>query len=258
MRKSIAALLAAAFVLSSVVVAAADTDKPLVVFAAASLTDALNEVGAACTTETGAAFKASYAASSALAKQIESGAPADLFMAADEEWMDYLDKKFLISKSSRHDVLGNKLVLIAPADSTAKVKITTGPALVKSIGDARVATGDPDSVPVGKYAKAALTKLGAWEAFEPKMVRAENVRAALAYVARGEAPFGIVYATDAQIENKVKVLDTFPASSHPPILYPLALTSRAKDNAGAQKFAKCLTSKPAAETFRKYGFTLAK
>lgn len=258
MRKLIAALAAGAFVLSSGAVSAADSDKPLVVFAAASLTDALNDVGAACTTETGVAFKPSYAASSALAKQIESGAPADLFMAADEEWMDYLDKKFLIARSSRHDLLGNKLVLIAPADSTAKVKITTGPALVKSIGEARVATGDPDSVPVGKYAKAALTKLGAWEAFEAKLVRGENVRAALAYVARGEAPFGIVYLTDAQIEKKVKVLDTFPASSHPPILYPVALTARAKDNAGAQKFEKCLSSKSAAETFRKYGFTLAK
>lgn len=258
MRTSMVALLASVLALSSGAVSAADSSGPVVVFAAASLTDALNEVGAACSTETGVAFKASYAASSALAKQIESGAPADLFMAADEEWMDYLDKKFLISKSSRHDLLGNELVLIAPADSNAKVKITTGPALVKSIGDARVATGDPDSVPVGKYARAALTKLGAWEAFEPRMVRAENVRAALAYVARGEAPFGIVYATDAQIEKKVKVLDTFPASSHPPILYPMALTSRAKDNAGAQKLEKCLSGKAAAATFKKYGFTLAK
>jgi len=258
MRKVIAALLAVVFVVSAGVVSAADTDKPLVVFAAASLTDAINEVGAAFTRETGIPIKSSYAASSALAKQIEAGAPADLFMAADEDWMDYLDKKYLVVKSTRHDLLGNKLVLIAPADSTAKVKITTGPALVKSIGGARVATGDPDSVPVGKYAKAALTQMGAWEAFEPKLVRAENVRAALAYVARGEAPFGIVYLTDALIEKKVKTLDTFPAATHAPILYPVALTSRAKENANAQQFEKYLSSKSAAETFKKYGFTLAK
>jgi molybdate transport system substrate-binding protein len=258
MRQVIAALVASALVVSVWAASAADSNGPLVVFAAASLTDAINDTGAACTKATGVVFKPSYAASSALAKQIEAGAPADIFMAADEEWMDYLEKKDLLAKGTRHDLLGNKLVLIAPADSAATVKISTGPALLKSIGTARVATGDPDSVPVGKYAKAALTKMGAWDALEPKLVRAENVRAALSYVARGEAPFGIVYATDAQIEKKVKTLDTFPAATHPPILYPVAVTAKAKDNAGARKFVQCLSSKSAADTFEKYGFSLAK
>jgi molybdate transport system substrate-binding protein len=257
MRKFIAALLAAGLLFSSGIATAAQESRPLVVFAAASLTDAMTEIATAFTKETGIPIKPSFAASSALAKQIESGAPADVFFPADEEWMDYLEKKEMLAPGTRHDVLANRLVLIAPADSTARVKISSGPALVKAIGDARVATGDPDSVPVGKYAKAALTKLGAWDALEPRMVRAENVRAALAYVARGEAPFGIVYLTDAQIEKKVKLLDTFPAASHPPILYPIALTAKAKADANAQKFEHYMGSPTATAAFRKYGFSLA-
>jgi len=255
MRKWFAALLATVLVFSAGAAMAAD--EPIVVFAAASLTDAVTEVGAAFTKETGIPIKPSFAASSALAKQIESGAPADVFFPADEEWMDYLEKKQLLAPGTRHDVLANTLVLVAPADSTAKIKISTGAALAKAIGDARVATGDPDSVPVGKYAKAALTKLGAWEQIEPRMVRAENVRAALAYVARGEAPFGIVYLTDAQIEKKVKILDTFPESTHPPIRYPFALTAKAKDDASSRRFATYVSGKSAAATFKKYGFSLA-
>lgn len=256
MRKFIAALLAATLCSSSGLASAADQKESLVIFAAASLTDALNDIGAAFTKETGIEIKPSYAASSALAKQIESGAPAEIFFSADEEWMDYLDRKQQLAPGTRHDLLANELVLIAPADSTAKVKITNGKALLAAIGDARVATGDPDSVPVGKYAKAALMKLGAWDQIEPKLVRAENVRAALAYVARGETPFGIVYLTDAQVDKKVKRLDTFPASSHPPIRYPIALTTWAGDN--AKRFAKFVSGKSAAATFEKYGFSLAR
>jgi molybdate transport system substrate-binding protein len=249
------ALLSALLAVFTQVSAAAEAGRPIVVFAAASLTDAINEVGAAFTKETGVAIKPSFAASSALAKQIESGASADVFFPADEDWMDYLEKKQLLAPGTRHDVLANQLVLVAPADSTAKVRITTGAALVKAIGGARVATGDPDSVPVGKYAKDALTKLGAWDALAPRLVRAENVRGALAYVARGEAPFGVVYLTDAKIDKNVKLLDTFPESTHAPIRYPIALT--AKGSADAKRFAQFVSSKSASAIFEKYGFSLA-
>ena len=255
MRRTLTALLATALALCAGFASAAEKDAPVVIFAAASLTDAITEVGAAFTKETGIAIKPSFAASSALAKQVEAGAPAQIFFPADEEWMDYLEKKQLLAPGSRHDVLANKLVLVAPADSTTSVKITSGAALLASIGTARVATGDPDSVPVGKYAKAALTKLGAWDQLQARLVRAENVRAALAYVARGEAPFGIVYLTDAKIEPKVKLLDTFPETTHPPILYPIALTTKA--DANAKRFVKYVGSKPASAVFEKYGFSLA-
>lgn len=256
MRKIIAALVAVVAICIGAPASAADSKEPVVVFAAASLTDAVTEVGAAFTREAGVPIKPSFAASSALARQIEAGAPAHVFFPADEEWMDFLEQKKLLAPGSRRDVLGNKLVLIAPAESTASVKITNGPALVSAIGTARVATGDPDSVPVGKYAKAALTSLGAWDQISPRLVRAENVRAALAFVARGEAPFGIVYLTDARIEKKVKVLDTFPESSHPPIRYPIARTTRT--NPDAQRFVQFIASKPAATIFEKYGFSIVR
>jgi molybdate transport system substrate-binding protein len=256
MKRMHATLLAAilAFALGNAL--AAETGKSVVVFGAASLTDALTEVGAAFTKETGIEIKPSFAASSALARQIESGAPADVFFPADEEWMDYLEKKQLLAPGSRHDVLANKLVLVAPSRSTASVRITTGPQLVAAIGGARIATGDPDSVPVGKYAKAALTKLGAWDQIESRLIRAENVRVALAYVARGEAAFGIVYLTDARIDKNVKLLDTFPANTHPPILYPIALTSKAAPE--AQRFAQFASGKQATAIFEKYGFSRAR
>ena len=255
MRKFTAALLAAALALCAAIASAADTHQPVLVFAAASLTDALNEIGTGFTKETGVEIKPAYAASSALAKQVEAGAPAEVFFSADEDWMDYLEKKQLLAPGTRRDLLANKLVLVAPADSTAKVNISTGPALLKAIGTSRVATGDPDSVPVGKYAKAALTSLGIWEQLQPRLVRAENVRSALSFVARGEAPFGIVYLTDAKVEPKVKLLDTFPEKTHPPIRYPIALTTKAGDD--AKRFAQYIASKPAAAVFEKYGFSLA-
>ncbi|TLZ14712.1 MAG: molybdate ABC transporter substrate-binding protein, partial [Gammaproteobacteria bacterium] len=190
--------------------------RELLVFAAASLSDALEEVGRAFTAATGVRVAASYAASSVLAKQIEAGAPADAFFSADVAWVDYLEKRGLIQPSSRRDVLRNTLVLIAPADSTLRLRIAPGFDLAGALKGGRLAIADPDSVPAGEYARAALTRLGVWSRVSDRAVRGENVRAALAYVARGEAPLGIVYRTDAQAERRVRVVDVFPEDSHPP------------------------------------------
>src|ERR1700674_3967256 len=253
-RKMIVWFLLVGIALDAGALPAAEHDRPFVVFAAASLTEAVTEVSAAFTQETGIAVKTSFAASSVLARQIEAGAPATVFFAADEDWMDYLQKRNLLAPGSRKDVLGNQLVLVAPADSTATVKITSGPALVQGLGGARIATGDPDSVPVGKYAKAALIKLGVWEQVEDRLVRAEDVRSALAFVARGDAPFGIVYLTDAKIEKRVKLLDVFPRDTYPPIRYPIAMTAGA--GADANRFVEFVTGKRAAVIFQNYGFAL--
>ena len=225
----------------------------LLVFAAASLSEALDEVGRAFTAGTGVRVNASYAASSVLAKQIEAGAPADAFFSADLTWVDYLEERGLLKRGSRRDVLGNALVLIAPADSPLRLTITPGFDLTTALGEGRLATADPDSVPAGKYARAALTKLGVWQSVSDRLVRGENVRAALAYVARGEAPLGIVYQTDAQAEKRVRVVGVFPENSHPPITYPLALTVRARPEAA--RFADFLASDTARQIFTRYGFT---
>jgi molybdate transport system substrate-binding protein len=254
-RKLIVLLLMVGIAFDARVPSAAAQDRPFIVFAAASLTEAVTEVSAAFTQETGIAVKTSFAASSVLARQIEAGAPATAFFAADEEWMDYLQSRNLLAPGSRTDVLGNQLVLVARADSTASVKITSGPALVQALHGARIATGDPDSVPVGKYAKAALIKLGVWEQLQGRLVRAEDVRSALAFVARGDAPFGIVYLTDAKIEKRVKLLDVFPQDTYPPIRYPIAMTAVA--GADASRFVEFVTSKRAAAIFQSYGFALA-
>jgi molybdate transport system substrate-binding protein len=253
-RKMILWFLMVGIALDAGVLSAAEHDRPLIVFAAASLTEAVTDVSAAFTQETRIPVKTSFAASSLLARQIEAGAPATVFFSADEQWMDYLASRGLLAPGSRKDVLGNQLVLVAPADSTATVKITSGPALVRGLGGARIATGDPDSVPVGKYAKAALIKLGVWEQLEKQLVRAEDVRSALAFVARGDAPFGIVYLTDAKIEKRVKLLDVFPQDTYPPIRYPLAMTAGA--GADASRFVEFVTGKRAAVIFQKYGFEL--
>ena len=225
----------------------------LLVFAAASLSEALDEVGRVFTARTGVRVNASYAASSVLAKQIEAGAPADAFFSADLAWVDYLDERGLLKRGSRRDVLGNSLVLIAPADSPLRLSIAPGFDLTAALGEGRLATADPDSVPAGKYARAALTKLGVWQSVSDRLVRGENVRAALAYVARGEAPLGIVYQTDAQAEKRVRVVGVFPEDSHPPITYPLALTVRARPEAA--RFADFLASDTARQIFTRYGFT---
>ena len=178
--------------------------------------NALDEVDAAYTAKTGVKVTASYAASSVLAKQIEQGAPADVFVSADTDWMDYATAKKTINEPTRVNLLGNSIVLIAPKDSKIdNVTIAQGFDLAKLAGDGKIATGDVKSVPVGKYAKAALEKLGAWQAAEPKFAMAESVRAALTLVARGEAVLGIVYSTDAKVEPGVKIVGTFPADSHP-------------------------------------------
>jgi molybdate transport system substrate-binding protein len=232
---------------------AADSDKsPIVVFAAASLTNVLQELGDNFTKETSIPVKFSFAASSVLARQIENGAPADVFFSADLEWMDYLQTRKLIQIPTRHDVLGNRLVLVAPADSKLELKIAPNFPLAAVLGRGRLATGDPDSVPVGRYAREALTKLGVWNSVEDHLARADSVRSALALVDRGEAPIGIVYETDALIDKKVRVVDTFPDDTHLPITYPIALTTVAKPD--AVRFVIYVRGPIGHAAFKKYGF----
>jgi molybdate transport system substrate-binding protein len=228
-------------------------DKTITVFAAASLKNAFDDVDTAFTKQTGIKVVVSYEASSMLAKQIEQGAPADVFASADLQWMDYAVQKKVIKDDTRVNLLGNKLVLIAAKD--AKIdNVTIGPGfdLAKLAGDGRVATGDVRAVPVGLYAKAALERLGAWAAVEPKMAMAENVRLALSLVARGEAPLGIVYETDAKVEPAVKVIGVFPDNSHDPIIYPVALTADAKPDAA--QYLSFLRTQTAKSVFERYGF----
>ncbi len=229
-------------------------DKTLTVFAAASMKNALDDIDVAFTAKTGVKVAASYAASSTLARQIEQGAPADIFVSADLDWMDYAVGKRTINEATRVNLLGNSIVLIAPKDSKIdNVTIAQGFDLAKLAGDGRIATGDVKAVPVGKYAKAALEKLGAWQLAEPKFAMAESVRAALTLVARGEAVLGIVYATDARVEPGVKIVGTFPADSHPPIIYPGAATATAKLEAAA--YLDFLRSQSSKTVLQKYGFT---
>ena len=232
---------------------AEETNKPaIVVFAAASLTNVLQDLGDAFTKQTSVPVKFSFAASSALARQIESGAPADVFFSADLDWMDYLQKRNLIQPASRRDVVGSRLVLIAPSDSTIELKIKPHFPLAAALGGKRLATGDPDSVPVGRYAQSALASLGVWDEVADRIIRADSVRSALAFVDRGEAPLGIVYETDAMIDKHVRVVDVFPATSHAPIVYPIALTARAR--AEAAQFVAYVASPTAEITFKAYGF----
>lgn len=233
---------------------AAAQEKSLTAFVAASLKNALDDINTVYMAKTGMKIAASYGASSALARQIEQGAPADIFVSADLEWMDYAIQKKTINEATRINLLGNKLVLIAPKDSTlANLTITQGFDLAKLAGDGRIATGDVQSVPVGKYAKAALEKLGAWNAVSTKFAMAENVRAALTLVARKEAVLGIVYETDAKVEPNVKIIGAFPADSHLPIIYPFAALTGAK--AEAADYLAFLRSSEAKALFEKYGFT---
>jgi molybdate transport system substrate-binding protein len=228
-------------------------EKTLTVFAAASMKNALDDIDVAFTAKTGIKISVSYAASSTLAKQIEQGAPADIFVSADTDWMDYAVSKKNINEPTRVSLLGNSIVLIAPKDSRIdNVTIASGFDLAKLARDGKIATGDVKSVPVGKYAKAALEKLGAWQAAEPKFAMAESVRAALTFVARGEAVLGIVYSTDAKVEPGVKIVGTFPTDSHPPIIYPVAATATAKPE--ANEYLDYLRSQAAKTVLEKYGF----
>jgi molybdate transport system substrate-binding protein len=230
-------------------------DKSILVFAAASMKNALDEVDAAFAKQTGIAVVASYDASSALMKQIEQGAPADVYFSADRKWMDYGSQKQLIDDATRVNLLGNALVLIAGKESMlSRVTIDPSLDLAALAGDGRIATGDVRAVPVGIYAKEALQKLGLWDAVEPKLAMVGNVRAALVLVARGEAPLGIVYATDAKVEPAVKIVGAFPDDSHEPIVYPVAATRTAKPS--ATLYLSFLRSAAARAIFERYGFSL--
>jgi molybdate transport system substrate-binding protein len=232
----------------------------LTVFAAASLQDALRALEPAWRTAapSDATLRLVFAASSALARQIEQGAPADLFLSADEPWMDWLAERGLILPDTRVGALGNSLVLVAPVDSPAEpVALARGTDLRPMLGPrGRLALGDPAHVPAGRYARAALSWMGQWDVLVPRLARAENVRAALLLVERGEAPIGIVYATDARASTEVRILGTFPPESHPRISYPFALTRRAAGNAAARALLEFLTGPDAAPTWRHFGFHL--
>jgi molybdate transport system substrate-binding protein len=223
------------------------------VFAAASLKEALDEVARAHEKRSGARIAVSYLGSAVLARQIEKGAPADIFISADLDWMAYLDQRRLLKAESRVNLLSNSLVLIAPAASTVALAITPKFAIVTALGDRRLALADPDSVPAGKYAKAALEGLGVWGEVAPRVARAENVRAALALVARGEAPLGIVYRTDARVEPRVRVVGEFPAHLHSAIVYPAAIVAASR-SAGAAPLLAFLRSPEARRIWERYGF----
>jgi molybdate transport system substrate-binding protein len=244
----------AATLLALITFPALAQDKTITVFVAASMTNVANDINAVFTRNTDVRVTPSYAASSALAKQIEAGAPADVFISADIPWMNYVQERKLIKDGTRFNLAGNRLVLIAPKDSKiGEQKIGPGFDLARLAGDDRITTGDVKAVPVGRYAKAALEKLGSWAAAEKKFAMAENVRAALVLVARGEAVLGIVYETDAKVEPDVKIVGHFPADSHPAITYPVALTAKAKPEADG--YLKLLRSSTAQVTLEKYGFT---
>jgi molybdate transport system substrate-binding protein len=234
--------------------------KDVVVFAAASLKNALDDAVAVWKQETGKAVTISYAASNALAKQIEAGAPADIFFSADLDWMDYAASKNLIRSETRTNLLGNSLVLIAPKDENVQVSLQPGLDLASVLGKGRLAMGQVEAVPAGKYGKVALEKLGAWDGVKDKIAQADNVRAALLLVSRGEAPLGIVYKTDAVSDPNVKIVATFPEGTHPPIVYPVAIllsspimkSSRNEDAAALLDFLRSERAKP---VFEQQGFT---
>jgi molybdate transport system substrate-binding protein len=236
-------------------IAQAQASRPVVVFAAASLQTVLGKIAADWKATTGKSLTLSYAASSALARQLENGAPADLFASADLAWMDWAQERKLIKSETRRSLLGNELVLITHRDTPLELKIAPNFALAAAVGDSRLATGNPGSVPVGRYAQAALTSLGVWPAVAPRLAGADSVTAALALVARGEAKLGIVYRTDAASEPKVRVIDTFPADSHPPIVYPFAVTA-GSTHPDALAFLDYLSSPTAAHIFKAEGFLL--
>ncbi|MFO1056740.1 MAG: molybdate ABC transporter substrate-binding protein [Dongiaceae bacterium] len=255
LRRGAAALLVGLLLAGAAVPArAAD----LLVFAAASLKNALDDANAAYAAQGGGKVTASYAASGALAKQLENAAPADIFISADTKWMDYVEKKGLVRAGTRGNLLGNKLVLVAPAGSSAQVELKPGVDLAALLGkDGRLAIGDPKSVPAGSYAETALQKLGAWAGVEKRLAKAESVRAALAFVSRGEAPLGIVYETDTRADKGVRIVAIFPEDSHPPIIYPIALLA-GSTNPEAAKYLAWLRSPAAAPFFEKQGFTILK
>jgi molybdate transport system substrate-binding protein len=232
---------------------AQEPGKTMTVFAASSLTDGLKEIASLYEAKTGVKVTLSFGASSAIAHQIDQGAGADVFLSADEDWMDFLQRQGRIADTTRHDLFGNQLVLIAP-HGAAPIKIVPHFDILGALKGGRLAVGDPTSVPAGKYARAALTTLGVWDSISTNLAQAENVRVALQYVARGEAPLGIVYATDAKGEKGVSVVGVFPANSHPPIVYPVALTRTAVP--GAKDFLTFLEGPQSQAVFEKDGFAI--
>jgi molybdate transport system substrate-binding protein len=248
MRLHPAAILALG-VLAFAEAAAADA---VTVFAAASLKEALDENAKAYEAKSGDRVVISYAASPALAKQIEAGAPADLFISADLDWMDYLEQRRLIKPGTRRNLLRNRLALVAPASSRVSVDIGPRFPLARLLGDGRLAMANPDAVPAGKYAKASLEALGVWKDVQSKVASAENVRAALVLVSRGEVPLGIVYRTDAAADSRVRVVGLFPENTHPPIIYPIAATASGKP--AARAFLNWLSEPQARMIFEKHGF----
>lgn len=248
------AFLAILLAFSSVARAAENNTPPLLVFAAASLKNALDALNEPWKKHSGHGALLSYAASSALARQVEAGAAADVFLSADIDWVQYLADKGLV-RGTWKPLLGNELVLIAPKDSTTEITIDQGFPLSAVLGNGYLAMGNVESVPAGKYGKAALETLGVWESVSNHIAQAESVRAALALVARKEAPLGIVYATDAKIEPAVRVVGTFPENTHPPIVYPVAVL-KTSTNPEAENYVAFLNSAEAAVVFRSFGFTL--
>jgi molybdate transport system substrate-binding protein len=224
------------------------------VFAAASLTDSLEEIGALYGRESGKSVRFSFAASMTLARQIELSTGADIFISADTESMDYLDQRGRIVKATRGDLLGNRLVLIAPVGSNVTLAMGPRMKISDALAGGRLAMANIDSVPAGRYGKAALTALGVWDGLASRLAQGEDVRSALSYVARGEAPLGIVYATDARVEPRVRVVATFPENTHPPIVYPAALTSEARPDAAP--FLAYLRGPQARAVFGRAGFTV--
>ncbi len=247
--------LAVALLVLTPFVALAQGARPITVLAAASLTNVLQEVGKGYESGSGKKVAFSFAASMILAKQIEASAGADLFISADSESMDYLESKNLIAKATRTNLLRNRLVLVAPADSAIRLSIAPRFKLAEALHGGRLALATIESVPAGRYGKAALTTLGVWDSVKDHLAQGEDVRATLAYVARGEAPLGIVYATDARIEPRVRVVATFPENTHEPILYPAALTKDA--NPDAARFLAFLKGAEAGRMFSSAGFEVA-
>ena len=252
--RSFSALLLIAVSLAPTAARAQD-DAGLTVFAAASLKEALDDAAAAYRKQTGVPVRVSYAASSALARQIEQGAPADVFFSADLEWMDYLQQRNRLDVATRRSLLGNRLVLIAPRASKARVDLNRPATLLAALGGGRLAIGQTRTVPAGKYAKASLESLSLWSGVRPRLAESESVRAALMLVARGETPLGIVYASDAKSDPDVRVVATFPEDSHPPIVYPVAALRGARA-AQAARFVQWLASPAADALFTKRGFTV--
>lgn len=243
------------FLMSSLLPGVVSAQSQQTVFAAASLTDAIRQANDLWVAEGNPPFQFNFAASSTLVRQIEQGADAAVFISADERWMDWAQERDLIAKDTRVSAIGNRLVLIAPKDSTIEVDLTKDTDIVALLGEGnRLATGDPQHVPVGRYAQQALTALGQWEAIEPRLARADNVRSALLLVERGEAPLGIVYETDAAASAGVRIVGVFPKETHDPVTYPFAVVTKA-DGPDARKLLDFLTGPKVQEVYGRLGFT---